>query len=465
MFRLRILNRDGSVIRTSPSMPSFEGIRTEDKLKTFLMSDLLSYYTYLRLSDNYFTNKSEQDEKKHLNDIIKTSKMLSMAYANYPSGTPADQLAKRVENLIRCIRNESPKYSESAVTINPENIQFYHDFFDTSSKGPQLAVNIDLEGSQCVEKIRKENDYEGGQPGHIAMSDMVRWLISNVLEKSRFDMSLQSILKIQHDTVIKLFPERTDIPENIRFDLMRMYLALSCIMYGKLDSIGDVHEPVMTYDSFKVILPTFKVPPITDNLVIMGSIGSEDLITKLDLSNVFKNVITCVGSVDSWDQEMMLYKARLSLGYKPYNLLVIDDGHDGEWSEMLIRSVQNMRWIPKHAAFVSDLLMSFLIPFPTSIVRVNDHDDDAVCEDIQNMYTIGIRSNDRFAEAIIRTTFTDILSSPYPGLSHEVQSIPPRSNSITLFKAIQTYISENSIDSAYENYELAQSLIRFIRGI
>ena len=155
MFRLRLLRRKDDGHKSYSAGVIFDGIRTEEKLKTFLMTDLMTYYVYRQLSDNYFANKSNEDEKKHLDDILKTSKNIALHYAGNPSGTPADQIAKRVENLVRMIRDEVPRHNDKAVTINPGNLQYYHDFFDKSSENEQIAVKVMLK-TDCVDDIRSE---------------------------------------------------------------------------------------------------------------------------------------------------------------------------------------------------------------------------------------------------------------------------------------------------------------------
>ena len=427
------------------------------------MSDLMTYYVYRQLSDNYFENKSGEDEKKHINDILKISKTVALAFAGNPSGTPADQIAKRVENFVKMVRDESPKHRDIAVTVNKDNLRYYHDFFDPSSDGDQIAVRVTM-NSDCVDEIRQEYCYQCGVPGYVAMSDMVRWVILNILEKSRNDESLQTIIKIQHDLDRTLFSDKNDLPESIRFNILRMYLAISFILYDPMDRIGDVYEPRVSHDSFRTLIPTFKVPPITENLMILASSGSENIMDALDLKGTFANIAVFSGAVDAWDQELMLYKARLSFGYRPYNLLVIDDGSDPEWSLKTIISIQNMKWIPKHATFVSDRILSYKIPFTNSIVEISGRDPKTVATDIANMYTIGIRSNDRYAEAIMRTTYKDLLVLAYPGIGDFIDNIPKRSDAMALFSEIQSYLSSNCAVRDHVNKDLVTSLIHIICG-
>lgn len=453
MYRLRLLSRKESNRKPSPNDLVFGGIRTEEKLKNFLLSDLMTYRTYMLLSDNYFSSKSGEDEQKHLREIIRISKTISLFYAGNPSGTPADQISKRVENLICLIRGETFRFTDAAVVIADSNIQFYHDFF-SHDDSPQIAIQLVLPGSSCAESIRLKYAYEGGSLRYVAMSDLCTWIIQDILEKSRSDLSLQSIMKVQYDLLESIFGDKFAVPENIIYDLIRWYIAISCCLHNTFERIGDMYGPVFNFDSFKELIPTFKLPFRTDNLIIVLSSDEHFAFDPSDFDGLFKNIQIFSNPIDNWDLELMLYKARLSSGYRPYNLIAMDIEGSSGWMSMLIESMRHIKWLPIHMIIVSDNTENRDIQLDSARISYGSRSKQTVLFDILNTYGIGFCSNDRYAESILRTTFKDILELGYPNIGQTFDSVPLVTDSIRLFKSIKDYVNQHELVCSCDNLEL-----------
>ncbi len=330
----------------------FNGIANARKLKSFVMSDILTLYIYKRFSIQHFYSDST-DEEQSLQDIRRISKQFVYQFIGTNSGTPANQISKRVDDLLfRVIKGVGKGSTQVGATkIAEGNREYYENTLNPASEGPFISTRLKIQDEGLVKSIVK--DGPGSEDGtHTDLGRVCRWIV-DLLISARSDELLQCVMKKQYDIMLDVFGRSSDIPEDVMMDVTRYYMALNCLLSSEMDRIGDEYEVVLDSVSFNSLVPGFERPPLTDNLLAIRHEKTSDEGVK-QCSALFRNVRFCNGFIHDVDLELAIYKARVSMEFGRFNLMIVEEGHSDWISTLVMRILDKIGWMPEHTLRLMD---------------------------------------------------------------------------------------------------------------
>lgn len=378
----------------SASGPVFDGI-SENKVKMFLMADLISLYVYNKYAINHYF-KEINDKNKSIDDAIAVSRNLALRYYGSTSGTPANQLNKRVRRMIFILHG-----MEVGDDKDDANIACYRETMNPDSQKPQLSVKIECDsmGSLCTDERRLD------------MLELCNYIKEHVLVPATSDLRMQSVVKLQYDLMHETFKTDRNLSEDVQMDIIRFYLSLSCILHGPMRRVGKEYEPSFNPESFYPILPIFQKPVLTERLLVISTDVNTPQLE--DLDDVFKNIRVVRGYIDRWDLEISIYKARVDLEFNKYNLLVMGNAIDNDTMVSIFDIVDKISWQPVNTLVVSGCRVRELRNPPQIITPTVETD---ILREIRCFYINGISENECRTHSIIKSSYVDLFSIRHPGI-------------------------------------------------
>ena len=392
----------------------YNGIRDQEKLKTFILADILTYQLY-RIASNrfHFKGDDESQRKKYLDMVVSMSKSLSLDFYGSNSGTPADQISKRIQNIVDALNGDTQKNSSPSVLLTDEQMSFYSDSHKDGSS--QISVKL-------LPPLNNEPFMMTGHStsrSHVPLSDIVKWISDDMLTASRGEIQVQCVLRNQYEVLFRTLGGLKGIPDDVALDAVRIYLSLKSVFHLPLQNVGEIYEPAMNIESFRELLSPMP-PRISMEKPIALVIGDVENHQKLpsDLESVFPGIPHFISSTDELGIGTALYKSRLSSGYGGCTLIAVMDKNTVDYAIPIIQSeIDKMNW-------TSARLIGICTTRPldgihsTGNVNIIGADSDLV-KRLEVLKNTGIDPNDIRLTSLLKGPYYDVLCKGYPSLTNQ----------------------------------------------
>lgn len=397
-MKVRIADEQGAVGELG-----YEGIRSTDKLKQFMLTDLLTAFVYSRVSNRFHSTSVEGEEyqrklEEHRDMVSRIARAFSLDYLGTTDGTPADQVSRRVANMIAALDGiEQPKPS-AAATVKPEQLIVARGF--VSGKGNQISVRSSPQFGDAF-----------GGAAHIPASMACGWVV-DMLTDCRGNIRLQSIMRLQHETMLRILGGERRIPDDISLSCTRMYLALRCILRPELQSVGDVCEPMLNLESLEEVIPTIPPGPELPSPVVLAfgrSMALAEALTHTQDPLFGAPVLRCL--MDETDIGVQLYKARVLRDYGRSGIVIVSDGDSSPIVDLASSEIRRMGWE-----------VTALITISTERraggyhICTEEKSPTSVSEDLRCLVENGSVPDDERLLSMLCGTYADILALGYPEL-------------------------------------------------
>lgn len=390
----------------------YDGVRSNDKLKLFILTDLCTAYVYMRASRHfhYTTNDSNEDRKSQFRDMsVRMARAIALDYLGSNDGTPADQVSRRVGNMVAALEGREQDGTKPATLVTPEQLEITNNFL--SSEGRQISVRM----SQGMARSM-------GLAAHAPIRGVADSIVGMLVD-SRDEMRMQAVMRLQYDTMQNVLGGLGRIPGEVAIACTRMYLALRCILRSDLLALGDVLEPSFDDGSLREIVPVIGPGPSVENPVILaigsGTSGLAEGLTRTSWKLGGAPVFRCFR--DETDIGIQLYKARLSRDYGGCTLLVLTDEPSDR--EMIESELARMGWSTPTVI----LLSNNEIPKGNYRVNTRGKTPSAVSDDVRCLSESGASPDDPGMLSLLCSPYADILSIGYPEIDRERRSLEPES--------------------------------------
>ena len=382
---------------------SYDGIRSTDKLKQFLLTDLLTAFVYSRVSNRFHSSSVEGEEyqrrlEEHRDMVSRIARAFSLDYLGMTEGTPADQVSRRVANMIAALDGrEQPKQS-AAATVKPEQLLVARGF--VSGKGAQMSVRSSPQFGDA---------FDGA--AHIPASKACGWIV-DMLTDCRGNIHLQSIMRLQHETMLRVLGGERRTPDDISLSCTRMYLALRCILRPELQSVGDVYEPMLSLESLKEVIPTIPPGPELPSPVVLAfgrSVALAEALSHAQGPLFGAPVLRCLQ--DETDIGVQLYKARVLRDYGRSGIVIVSDGDASLILDQASSEIRRMGWE------VTALITVFPDRRSSGYhICTEGKSPTSVTEDLRCLVENGSTQDDGRLLSMLCGTYADFLTLGYPEL-------------------------------------------------
>lgn len=393
----------------------YNGIRDPDKFKAFILTDLITNYVHRTVSNRFYLKGESDESRSKYNDmIVSISRAIALDYYGSNSGTPADQITKRINNIISTINGSKQKHSSPSTLITENQQTFYQYCFDDSK--PQISVRL-------VQPTRTASTgllgiFTSGP--HAPIWPIVKWIKQDLLSSSRDDSRMQSVLRNQYEIGHRIFDSTKALSEDLMLDLTRTYMALRVVLSQTFQNVGDTFEPVLRIESFQELVPRLPDKIVIKNPVILIITGSLDAFYEMDsLKDIFPNAPTINAISDEVGIGSALYKARLSSNYEPCTIVVLNKSENKSTFTIIQSELEKMRWMPSCTLSISD--NSEMVPDGMDVVQITS--DSNLIERIKSIREKGMDLQDRRLLSLLKGPYLDILSIGYPSINSSYEHI------------------------------------------
>ena len=383
---------------------TYNGIRDPGKLREFILTDVMAYFVHRRVS-NLFHSKSADDSKRdrYREMSVAIARALALDFHGDNAGTPADQISKRVANVVDAVDGLEQRHKSPSTTVTGEQMEA---IAGIAGRGPrQISVRLMPPlNSEC-------GMFAPGESGtHVGMGDVCRHIIDSILVPSRDEMRLQSVLRQQYQVGATVLGDVKGLDETLMLECVRMYLAVRCVLRSPFQSVGDVYEPALDWESFAELLPPMPRRVELSSPVILSVGGDGAVAAALAGAGgpmAGAEVLRC--SDDRTDVGVQLYKARLARDYMPCTLVVVCNGCPAERVLADVRSeLSTMRWRPVSVVCVSDDRPSDG-GVDTVWIGSRDRSPGDILDDVRVLADTGFLRNDGRSAALFRGPYRDVL--------------------------------------------------------
>lgn len=420
---------------------SFCGIKGQDKVKAFLMADLLTYFAIRRFSTIYICRSDSKNEVM-ISKIASSVKYLVKDYSGFTAGTPADQISKRVDNMVRLLRGTKQEMIEDkpAIIVDEENLDFYHNVCYKKTNLPQPSVKVNLSSGRFKEEFGR----------HVPFSALIDWISSDIIRSSINDPSLLVIYKLVNDTVRRV-KEYISIAEDLLTEIVNLFLSLLCIFKNDLDTMGETSEFTFDDTSLSVLFPSFDRFPTGNGLLVIKDCNVDIDVDSIKAKCGFTAAEIIGKCVHPFEMEMNCYHSQIVLG-NVYSAIIITE--DRSLLDAFNNIINAMEWHPE-----AIILVTNTIPYTQlseSIIRI---ETSRCTEDIIYKCTIGVSHSDDYATAILRTVFKDLFYAVYGGQMKIFSSNDP----VDIINSMQNYDVENQMPNRGKYSELLVSILSMLK--
>ena len=397
-MKVRIADDQGTVGELG-----YEGIRSTDKLKQFLLTDLLTAFAYSRVSNRFHSNSIEGEEyqrklEEHRDMVSRIARVFSLDYLGTTEGTPADQVSRRIANMIAALDGrEQPKQS-AATTVTTDQLLVARGF--VTGKGTQISVRSSPQFGDAF-----------GGAAHVPASMACGWIV-DMLTDCRGNIHLQSMMRLQHETMLRVLGGERRIPDDVSLSCTRMYLALRCILRPELQSVGDVSEPVLSLGSLEEVIPTIPSGPELPSPVILAfgrSMALAEALSHAQGPLFDAPVPRCLD--DDADIGVQLYKARVLRDYGRSGIVIVSDGDASSILDRASDEIRRMGW---------DVTALIAVSPERRVggyhVCTEGKSPTSVSEDLRCLVENGSAPDDGRLLSMLCGTYADILALGYPEL-------------------------------------------------
>ena len=419
----------------------FSGIRGQDKIRAFLMADILTYSAYRRFSTLYISRSDSKNEAT-ISKIASSVKYLVKDYSGFTSGTPADQISKRVDNMVRLLRGMKQETVEDkpAISINEKNLDYYRNVCNKKTDMPQPSVEVRLSSGRFKEEYGT----------HVPFSALIDWISFEIIDGSSDDPSLLVIHKLVND-ISRRVREHTNLTEqDLLTEMVDLFLSLSCIFSNDLDSIGETSEFTFDDSSLSVLFPSFNKPSVGNGLLVINDNDTELDIDSIKAKCGIETVETIGKCIHPFEMEMNCYRSNTVLG-DSYGVVITTENH--ETLDMYYDIASKMDWFPETTIVITDTITP--AQMLDGVIRI---DVDNCSEDVILKINTGICHSDRYAAAILRTVFKDLFLTVY---KDSVDIFVP-TDPIMIIDSIRQHIKANPVPLKGKHSELLLALLSSI---
>ena len=252
-MKIRLRSDDGT-----DDWVAYEGIRNTAKLKQFVLTDHLTAFVYSRVSHRFHSTTDDNDDKRReefREMSVRIARSLALDYLGTNEGTPADQVSRRVVNMVAAMEGREQEKATPATLVTREQLESTKAFM--SGKGPQTSVRMSREMASSM-----------GLGAHASIHDVTTEIVQMLVD-SRDEMRMQSVMRLQYDSMRRILGDLKKVPDDLAISCTRMYLALRCVLQSEMQSLGDVMEPSFDCDSLMEVVPRMLPGPAMESPVII----------------------------------------------------------------------------------------------------------------------------------------------------------------------------------------------------
>ena len=392
----------------------YKGIRDSQKLKCFLMSDLMTAFAYRVLSVDYHQNDGKKISwDECLRTIVTVSRRFSFDYYGGNSGTVADQMTKRINDMVSRFEGKDASLNTTPATmVTKEQFEMCRGVYTTT--GSEIVPSVRLlppMNTDLSTKLTRSDTMSS----HVPLSKIKEWIIGSILTPSRIEPNLQCIMWSQYELENRLTSDMNGINEERRLQLVRTYIALKCILRSDFQIVGDEYELQFSTESFMDLLPPLpKAPPLRNPVIVC--IGDKDthVYNRLKDSEIFRDGTIIETHDNELDICIGLFKARLSKNFEKITLIfVIPEDNPPGILNRIERSV-------KFTGLNLDAQI-FVFTGQHGSTDISDEkkytihcDRNCVCNILEDMSRTGLLLNDELMLPILKNVYADILQIGYP---------------------------------------------------
>lgn len=399
-MRLRVLSDDGGETSSIP----YAGVRDVRKFKSMVMADVLAYGIYGRVSRDAFSRDMDPAKRSRMHEAVQgMARSLALDYYGGNSGTPADQISKRISNMIDLLDGTEQGHRSPAVTVTGEQLMAYRSAFGGAPghRGPRgVSVTIDQSLTACGGSLSQTLE-ENGTGRRMSLGAVCDWITDSVLVAARDEPAMQAVMKRQCDLARTLLGEYK-VSEETKLDSVRLYLSMRCALAADMRSMGDEFELMLDARALSELLIPLPTRPGLSSPVVLA-ISDGDIAVPSGM-----HAARC-GS-DRTEIGIRLYEARLEAGYERRPIiLILGDGCGRDAVDNVLEETEAMDWQPLSLIVASDRPMEGCSS--PLVRRIGVHD---MRRDLERLSKYGFVPNDPGALAIIRGEYLRILELGYP---------------------------------------------------
>ena len=268
-----------------PSQLTYNGIRDPGKLKEFILTDVLTFFVHRRVSNLFHSKGGDDDRRNKFREMsISISRSLALDYHGDNVGTPADQISKRIANIVDLMDGIEQRNKAPSTLVTEEQIRILRSMIGGSGNTVSVKLSPPLNTECGMLAI-------GESKTHACLEEVCRHIIDNILVPSRGEIRLQAVIRQQYEVGYHVLGDIKGLDENLMLDCVRMYMAMRCVLHAPFQSVGDVYEPSLEEGSFMELLPRMPKPVKFVDPIIVSIGGYADITLKFHAEEAPEGVL------------------------------------------------------------------------------------------------------------------------------------------------------------------------------
>ncbi len=390
----------------------YHAVRNEKKLKEMIMTDLMTSYTFKVISLDYH-GRSGSDYDATIELVRTISRQILFHYHGDNVGTPANQISKRVSNILSFLTKNDPseaKYdgdvSAKAEELTHRQCSFIKSFYNASDSSESISIRV----SAPLNEV-----FDGRS--HVRLDELVRWIIGDLITQSRDTRELQCIIFVQDRLLDDILGNIKGVSDLVKLKCIRMYLALRCALSRDMICVGKVCELVFEPSSLYELLPIPQRHQTMDRINILFDSRSGDAIgaitAALTANGMEVNSERC--SPDKTDLAIHLYMLRLKSDYQIGHLLIALDAVDDAMIDTIRSTLDVMRWNVGSLLVLSGDVSGVCASRPDTVFIDSRKAEADIVTDLILFQSKGVTADAHFM-TLMKGMMKDILKIGYPAM-------------------------------------------------
>ena len=385
---------------------------------------------------------------------ISISRSLALDYHGDNVGTPADQISKRIANIVDLMDGIEQRNKAPSTLVTEEQIRILRSMIGGSGNTVSVKLSPPLNTECGMLAI-------GESKTHACLEEVCRHIIDNILVPSRGEIRLQAVIRQQYEVGYHVLGDIKGLDENLMLDCVRMYMAMRCVLHAPFQSVGDVYEPSLEEGSFMELLPRMPKPVKFVDPIIVSIGGYADIIETLTgAGGPLAGSDVLNSTRDPTDLGIQLYKARLLRDYRSCTLvLVMGDDTEGVITTSL-SELRKMHWTPSSLICVSPVdSMDVGSPCGATWLSSGESSSDLRSR-MSALMEHGVIHSDVRVLSLLKSPYLDVLMLAYPGLDKIASDICSMSDSEEVIHHVSGHILDPvPADSLYPD------MVRAVRSV
>lgn len=390
----------------------YHAVRNEKKLKEMIMTDLMTSYIFKTVSLDYHGRScSDCDMAIEFMRII--SRQILFHYHGDNIGTPANQISKRVNNILSFLSEKSPS-EEGGCSGDPLKTEgltdrqrsFIRSFYSASDNNGSISIRV----------TAPLNEVFDGR-SHVKLDELVHWIINDLIMQSREIRELQCIIFVQDNLLDDILGDIKGVSDTVKLKCIRMYLALRCALSRDMQGVGKVYELVFDSSSLYELLPIPQRHQIMDKINILFDSQNWDVtdaISKVLVENGMEvNSERC--SQDRMDLAIRLYMLRLRSGYQIGHLLIALDVVNDGTIDAIRSTLDIMKWDVGTILVLTSDVSRVRATHPDVVFIDSGKEDTDIVADLLLFQSKGVTADGHFM-TLMKGVMKDILKMGYPAM-------------------------------------------------